>query len=130
MFKNLPLLQTAGSLAQHATASQKVISTNIANVDTPNYTPREVSKFTDEMIQTRHELTWGTTRTGHVQADHHADIFPVSHKSAWETKPNGNSVSLEGEILKSIDVERQHSKAITIYQHSVDLLKMSIGRGR
>jgi flagellar basal-body rod protein FlgB len=50
-------------------------------------------------------------------------------KSA-ETSPDGNSVAVEAEMLKSIEAERQHSRAITIYQTSMNIIRASIGRGR
>ena len=43
--------------------------------------------------------------------------------------PNGNGVSLEEEMLKSVEVKRQHDRALAIYKSSMNILRTSLGRG-
>jgi flagellar basal-body rod protein FlgB len=43
--------------------------------------------------------------------------------------PNGNSVSLETEMVKAVEVKRQHDQALAIYKSSMNVLRASIGRG-
>ena len=130
MFENISLLRTAGLMARHATARQKLISSNIANSDTPKYTPRDLVDFSKTLSQQMPASENRKIRIGHFDLSFQRGETRAEVKKMFEVKPNGNSVSLEGEMLKSIEVERQHSKALAIYQHSIDLLKMSIGRGR
>ena len=130
MFENIQLLRTSGLMARHATIRQKLISENIANSNSPNYTPRDVVVFKDVMARQGSLDTAFRSRAGHFDWEFHMDFQEDKSGKIFETKPNGNSVSVEGEILKSIEVEQQHSQALAIYQHSIDLLKMSIGRGR
>jgi flagellar basal-body rod protein FlgB len=47
---------------------------------------------------------------------------------AQPTDPNGNSVSVEQEILRSVDAKRQHDRAIAIYRSSLKILRSSLGR--
>ena len=42
--------------------------------------------------------------------------------------PNGNSVSLEGEMVKAADVKREHDLALAIYGKSLAILRASLGR--
>lgn len=43
--------------------------------------------------------------------------------------PNGNSVNLEEEVLRSVEATRAHNRALTIYNTSLQILRSSIGRG-
>ena len=42
--------------------------------------------------------------------------------------PNDNSVSLEAEILKGVEVKRQHDRALAIYKSSMKVLRASLGK--
>jgi flagellar basal-body rod protein FlgB len=44
--------------------------------------------------------------------------------------PNGNSVSLESEMVKAAEVRQQHDMALSIYRSTSDILKLALGRGR
>ncbi|MDG1803103.1 MAG: flagellar biosynthesis protein FlgB, partial [Paracoccaceae bacterium] len=44
------------------------------------------------------------------------------------SSPNGNSVSLEQEMLRSVDAQRQHNRALAIYKHTMTVLRSSLGR--
>ncbi|MEP3347197.1 MAG: hypothetical protein ABJN34_06650 [Litoreibacter sp.] len=127
MFADIKILENSSMMAQHASARQKLVSTNLANVDTPNYVPRDIAPFSDFI---------GMGVDLKIQPEN-SRIFDETSSESWspkpgllEGKPSGNSVSVEEEILKSVEIERQHSKALAIYQHAMDVLKISIGRGR
>ncbi len=45
----------------------------------------------------------------------------------WLTLRRGKAARA---ALKSIEAERQHSRAVTIYQTSMNILRSSLGRGR
>jgi flagellar basal-body rod protein FlgB len=42
--------------------------------------------------------------------------------------PNGNSVSLETEMVKAADTQREHDLALAVYGKSLDILRASLGR--
>ncbi len=45
-----------------------------------------------------------------------------------ERDPNGNSVSLETEMLNAVSAKRQHDRALAIYKSSLTVLRASLGR--
>jgi flagellar basal-body rod protein FlgB len=47
-----------------------------------------------------------------------------------EPSPNGNTVSLETELVRSASAKRQHDVSLAIYRSSLDILRASLGRGR
>jgi flagellar basal-body rod protein FlgB len=130
MFENIPLLRTSGMMAKHAGAAQKNISINIANADTPNYAPRGFVSFSEALSNRGQGNLAYQTRPGHLSWNLVANSGDTKFSTPGELKPNGNSVSVEIETMKSVEIERQHSQALAIYQHSIDLLKTSLGRGR
>jgi flagellar basal-body rod protein FlgB len=42
--------------------------------------------------------------------------------------PNGNSVSLEAEMVKAVDVKQQHDMALSIYRSVSEIIRASLGR--
>jgi flagellar basal-body rod protein FlgB len=88
--------------------------------------------FQDVMGDTKVHMAMATSRAGHIGAGRSsaAQLTQTFEDKTAATSPDGNSVEVEGEILKSIEAERQHSRAITIYQSTMNLLRSSIGRGR
>ena len=45
-----------------------------------------------------------------------------------EPSPNGNTVSLETEMLNGVEVAREHSQALAIYKHALGIIRTSLGR--
>lgn len=130
MFNDLGIFQAASQMARHAFMRQGVISTNIANSNTPGYKARDLKGFQHSIENTTASNAMAVSRPGHVQfASSKSAGLQHEDKSAVPS-PNGNSVSIEREILKSVEAERQHSRAIAIYQSGLSLLRTSIGRGR
>jgi flagellar basal-body rod protein FlgB len=44
--------------------------------------------------------------------------------------PNGNTVSIEMEMLESIEADRTHNRAVTIYETALGILRTSMRSGR
>ena len=45
-----------------------------------------------------------------------------------EVSPNGNSVSIEREMMKASEVRAEHDLALTVYKSSLNLMRSVIGR--
>ncbi len=123
MFDQLDIFRTAGNMARHATLRQNVIAQNIANADTPGYVARDIAPFADSMADTE---GMRRSRPGHFGAPDQPD----SRFASAGTMPsaNGNSVSVEAEMVNAVEVRRQHDRALAIYRSSLALLRASIGR--
>lgn len=126
MFKNLEVFQTAMSMAQHAGARQAHVARNIANADTPGYQAQSIPAFR-EIYRTGETISQLSTRPGHLAGSSNTSAVRAS-ASPSEATPNGNSVSLEEELLNSVEIQREHSRALGIYKHALDLMRLSIGR--
>ncbi len=117
-------------MARHAGARHRVIAENVANADTPGFQARDVKGFADYVNE---GFTPRATRAGHLGADaisrsaRNPEIFI---DRSVQSSGNGNSVSLEGEMVKAVSAQGQHSLATAIYSKVHDLMRMSLGRGR
>ena len=129
MFQNLDIFRTSHAMAVHAANRQSVVATNIANADTPGYAARDLPSFQEHFSQnlsTSH-IGMRTTRAGHVPSDAGGDIALRTQGKSLGA-PNGNSVSLEEEMLKAVDIKRQHDRALSIYKSALGVLRTSLGR--
>ncbi len=127
MINNLSLLRLAGSLSSHTAYRHNVIAENIANSDTPGYKARDVSDFS-KSIEPRFSEDLRTTRARHmVSSDVRATLksYPDSFQT---TSPNGNSVSIETEMLRMAVNRQDFDRALTTYKSALSILRTSVGR--
>ena len=127
MFEKLQIFRMAHAMAQHAGARQSVLARNMANADTPGYAARDVAPFADT-YQGGGGFAQRTTRPGHIGESSGGYAVELRNAADGQTDPNGNSVSLEQEMLKSVDVKRQHDRALAIYKSSLTILRAATGR--
>lgn len=129
MLTELPVIKLASALARHASARHRVIAENSANADTPGYRARDVRAFNQHI---KEAFTPRATRPGHVGSNQ-SDGFRLPQVIEDPSSPpsiNGNSVSIEAEMIKAAESRGQHAMAQAIYRKAHDLLRLSIGRGR
>ncbi len=130
MFASNDVFRMASALASHANARQSVISQNMANADTPGYHALDVRSFAESYRSAASPFEMRTTRQGHLAA--RPDPFGVTVEEAshpGDESPNGNSVSLEREMLNAAETRYSHDLALTVYRSGVNLLRTSLGRG-
>lgn len=126
MFEKLSLFQTASGMARHAVTRQETIAKNIANADTPGYRAKDVVSFADT-YQAEPQTALRATRAGHLNAAEAAGLYQL-HDAPGESSPNGNTVSLETEMMKATEVRHQHDLALSVYKSSLNILRSSLGR--
>lgn len=127
MFEKLELTRMAQDLAAHAGARMGVIAQNMANADTPGYRARDIAGFASSWAEGGLELA--ATRPGHLAATSAPAAFEVQ-VAATPDAPNGNSVSLETEMVKSAEARQEHEMALAIYRATSDVIRAALGRGR
>ncbi len=128
MFEKLEIFRTAQAMAVHAGARQAVVAQNMANADTPGYAAREIVPFKAVMEAGNSGIGQKATRAGHLNGTNNSLQFDVSETRDALADPNGNSVSLEEEMIKAVDVKRQHDMALAIYKSSLTILRTAISR--
>ena len=126
MYQNLEIFQTAHAMARHAGARQAVTARNVANADTPGFQASYIDTFAAthdvrEMGQMR------TTRSSHMTSSRTVPQALVQD-NASQPNPNGNTVSIEEEMLNAVNISREHNRALAIYKHGMTILRSSLGR--
>jgi flagellar basal-body rod protein FlgB len=116
---------------RYLTQRQTVLSRNIANADTPGFKAQDLAPFTPNAPATG-PLALSTTQPGHIALA--ATSAPTSaqliNSSAYGEKPNGNSVSLEEQMIKAADVGNSFALASAAYAKGISLMKIGIDSGR
>jgi flagellar basal-body rod protein FlgB len=81
----------------YSSLNQKVISQNIANVDTPHYKAKQVS-FQSMFQQSLHQLDANRTDPRHISFKQQGTHPAVTVKSNYQYNHNGNGVDLDKEM--------------------------------
>ncbi|WP_343116389.1 FlgB family protein [Ostreiculturibacter nitratireducens] len=128
MFDKLEILQMAQAMATHAATRQGAIAENVANADTPGYRARDLASFA-ETYRAGNGAPMRATRNGHLdELVEHREPEPLARARPGSESPNGNTVSLELEMVAAADVKREHDLALAIYQTSMGILRTGLGR--
>ena len=127
MFEKLELTRMAQSLAAHSGSRMAVIAENVANADTPGYKAKDMPAFAKVFSEAGGEMR--ATRAGHM-TDASAVAMPMPDTVRGHEAPNGNSVSLEAEMVKSVEARQSHDMALAIYRATSDVIRASLGRPR
>lgn len=130
MFENLEVFRVANQFAKHTERQHSVIARNIANADTPGYQAVTTHSFSDAFSKDAGFGPMRATRQGHIQDTEPTQGTSEAFVTTNAASPNGNSVSLETEMMKATDVRLQHDLALSVYSASLNILKTSLGRGR
>lgn len=125
MYENMKIFSMAGQVAAHAGARQAVTAQNIANADTPGYKAQAIAPFA--LAYKEAGTTVRATRAGHLSAGGIDAALTISDRTT-EQSPNGNSVSLEEEMVAAVDASRDHNRALAVYRHGMTVLRTALGR--
>lgn len=124
MFQNLDVFRTAMAMARHAGGRQAISAQNIANADTPGYRAKELPQFRDTLRAQGGDLI--ATRDTHLNGQVGQSARMTERRDAQD--PNGNTVSLELEMIEAVEAKRQHDRALAIYRNSLSVIRASLGR--
>ncbi len=124
MFDTPQIMRLAQGMARHAAARQGVIAENIAHADTPGYRARDVEPFAATL-----DRGLAATRPGHIQPASQARSFtPIPDSTAPAVSPNGNTVSLEREMMRAARNKQAHDMALAVYGSARAIWRASLGR--
>ena len=132
---NMPLLAALSKKISWLTARQKVVTENVANADTPGFKASDLRPldFRKELAEVTHssspKLAPTTTDPRHlVGTEAAARLDPVVEKTTTDRDINGNTVSLEDEMMKVSDNASDYQLMTNLYKKQVALIKTAIGR--
>lgn len=126
------MLVFALSAARLAHASQRnaVIARNVAHADTPGFKAQDVAAFDFERMVAATAVQPKATRPGHAVGRSPLGPAEVEVHDAPATgeSPDGNTVSLEEQMVLAAATRGQFELAATLYAKHLSLLRTAIGR--
>lgn len=130
---DLPVLSALRTKMQWHQERQRVLSENVSNSDTPNFKPRDLvePKFdsTGAATGSMGSLAMMRTATGHIAPSGGGQTFAPDRKGTFQTRPAGNAVNLEDQMLKVSANQMDYAAVTSLYSKSLHLLKTAIGKG-
>lgn len=111
---------------------QQVLAQNIANANTPGYTPRDLKPldFRRAMGEADGRLAMRVTNVAHLSAPGAPAPRFVAEKErdVYESTPTGNSVVLEEELMKVSKTVMDYRLMADLYRKHVSMIKTALGR--
>ncbi len=127
---DLPALSVLRTKMQWHQERQRVLSENVSNSDSPNFKPRDLvePKFDAAGTNAVGSLAMQRTSSGHISALGAEQSFAENRRAGFETRPAGNAVNLEDEMLKVSANQMDYAAVTSLYSKSLHLLKVAIGK--
>jgi flagellar basal-body rod protein FlgB len=139
MSSDLTILSLASALADHAAARQTIIARNVAHADTPGYRAQDLAPFERNpaaLAATQADAPFApaATRPGHAgfstTPSSETGLQPRPSARPGAASPNGNTVSLEDQMIRAAEARLQHELALGVWRKSLDILRAAVSPGR
>ncbi|QDH16570.1 flagellar basal body rod protein FlgB [Swingsia samuiensis] len=101
---------------------QQILAGNVANADTPNFKPKDISPFENTLNQ--FNITPITTHTNDITVAPDFDNRDLGE----ERSLNGNQVSLEQQMEQISHINDQQHFAVNIYSKYLNMFQTVLGR--
>lgn len=126
---DLPILSMLRTKMHWHQERQRLLSENVANADTPDFRPRDLAPPDFERPPPR-PVSLATTNASHLTglSPDGSSRFRTSRDEVFETRPTGNAVSLEDEMMKVAANQMDYQAATTLYSKSLGLVKTALGK--
>jgi flagellar basal-body rod protein FlgB len=139
-FTKTPLLAGLEARMRFAQARQQVISQNIAHADTPGYKARVLEEPDFSAVLSAVDARGpGRVAKPHIAMPAAFSRFGSSAAinarteradDAFETKPNGNNVSLEQQLGDLANVQMEYAEMTNLYRKQLGLFRIALGKSR
>ena len=129
---SLPLFTALAEKMRWHQSRQGLLAENVANAETPGFRGRDLQAFTfkDHLpgAEGMRVATVATAREHIVALGPDDGAFRTRTVDGFEITPNGNSVTLEDEMMKVAQNQMDYQTVTTLYTRSMRLLRTALGR--
>lgn len=127
-----PILAGIRERMQNLSERQRVVAQNLANSETPGYKAREVAApdfaslvgGSGKIATPKVQLTDRMKGLGAIQP---LGAGVILDKDITETKPDGNNVTLEEQLLKMGEIQADFTAMTSLYRKQMMMLKTAVG---
>lgn len=128
---DLPIFAALKNKMQWHQTRQTVLAENVANAETPGYRGRDLTpySFADHMQRAAPSVsTFATNERHFAVGGSNAGRFGARTMNSFEITPEGNGVTLEEEMMKVTTNQLDYQAATTLYQRSMRLVRIALGK--
>ena len=133
--KNMALFQAMGAKMNYLSTRQGVISQNIANADTPEYRPRDLTEVDFgavlSEITNSQKMRMGKTQEGHIRPG--GDIDDARNRKVrftYEVAPADNAVIIEEQMVKASQTTMDYNLMTNLMRKNIGMIQTAIGKGQ
>jgi len=129
-FAGIPLFQAIARRMAWLNERQATLAQNVANADSPGFSARDLKplSFADLVGGGGRRLALATTSPNQLSGINAQGGFRSEKEAAIETTLSGNSVNLEGEMMKVAGTTADYQLATDLYRKHLGMIKTAIGR--
>jgi flagellar basal-body rod protein FlgB len=132
--KNIALFQAMGAKMNYLSQRQGVVANNIANADTPEYRPRDLTEVDFgavlQDVTKSNKIRMERTTTGHMMPGgdiHDPDVRKSRH--TYEVAPAENAVIIEEQMIKASQINMDYNLMTNLMRKNIGMIQTALGRG-
>lgn len=126
MLEKLSITRMAQTLARHSAQRMELVARNVAQANTPGFKAMDLQAFAD-VYKKSGDGGMRATRPGHFTSAS-TMMEPVVQPSGGAASPDGNTVSIEQEMVKSVMARQDHDMALAVYSATREITRASLGK--
>ena len=132
--KNIALFQAMGAKMNYLSTRQGVLAQNIANADTPEYRPRDLTEVDFgailQDVTGSKKVRMERTEAGHIMPGGNIDT-PDNRKSrvTYEVAPGDNAVIIEEQMIKATQTTMDYNLMTNLMRKNIGMIQTALGNG-
>lgn len=129
---NLGLFKLMSRRMGWLTQRQEVLSQNVANANTPEYKPQDLKPFTfRDALADDKRMGMAMTNAAHLTGSRPTqDGKARRQRDPYETKPDGNAVVVEEQMLKVGQTTHDYDTVLNLYKKQITMIQTALRGGR
>lgn len=133
--KNMALFHAMGAKMNYLSMRQGVIAQNIANADTPEYRPRDLTEVDFGAVLTEitnsKKMRLEKTQADHMRPGGNLDD-PRNRKSrfTYEVAPADNAVIIEEQMVKASQTTMDYNLMTNLMRKNIGMIQTALGSGQ
>jgi flagellar basal-body rod protein FlgB len=130
--KNIALFQAMGAKMDYLSTRQGVLAQNIANADTPEYRPRDLSEVDFgavlKNVTGSKKIRMEKTAPGHIMPGGNInDPKNRDVKVTYEVAPADNAVIIEEQMIKASQTTMDYNLLTNLMRKNVGMIQTALG---
>lgn len=132
--KNIALFQAMGAKMNYLSTRQGVLAQNIANADTPEYRPRDLTKVDFGAVLKdltgSQKIRMERTAPGHIGPGSNLNAADErKSRLMYEVAPDDNGVIIEEQMIKASQTTMDYNLITNLMRKNVGMIQTALGRG-